>query len=200
MKTATFKLFGVSPYSQGAIIQSKKEELSSHDKFEEETWRERMHADKVTGIVFIPPMALKNCLSECAKFISMSVPGKGKATFTKHFEAGLLCTEPLSLGILAADVKCERLYVPADGRRGGGKRVWKNFPYIPPGWTADASVFIMDDTITDSVFETHLRRAGQFIGLGRFRPRNNGHYGRFEVRGLKFTDENLASLTGVAKT
>ena len=27
----------------------------------------------------------------------------------------------------------------------------------------------------------HLKEAGQFIGLGRFRPRKNGYYGRFEI-------------------
>ena len=188
MKTVTFKLKGVSPYSQSAIIQTQKEELTNHEEFEQKTWRERMHVDNATGRVFIPPMALKNCLSECAKFISMCVPGKGKATYTKHFEAGLLCTDPIDLGIKAEDVKGERLYVPADGRRGSGKRVWRIFPLIHPGWEANATVYIMDDTITETVFETHLRRAGQFIGLGRFRPRNNGFYGRFEVSDLAFEE------------
>ena len=44
------------------------------------------------GVVFIPPNSLKNCLSEAAKFLSISVPGKGKATYTKNFEAGIKST------------------------------------------------------------------------------------------------------------
>ena len=40
----------------------------------------------------------------------------------------------------------------------------------------------MFETITLSVFRKHLEEAGKFIGIGRFRPRNNGFYGRFEVK------------------
>ena len=29
-----------------------------------------------------------------------------------------------------------------------------------------------------------LREAGKFIGIGRFRPRNNGYYGRFDVESV----------------
>jgi hypothetical protein len=35
------------------------------------------------------------------------------------------------------------------------------------------------------VFEHHLHEAGKFIGIGRFRPRNNGFYGRFDVLGVR---------------
>ena len=41
--------------------------------------------------------------------------------------------------------------------------------------------FVLDETITEDVFLNHLTQAGQFIGIGRFRPRNNGFYGRFAV-------------------
>lgn len=40
--------------------------------------------------------------------------------------------------------------------------------------------------VTQQIFEQHLRDAGNFIGVGRFRPRNNGYYGRFKVVGLKW--------------
>jgi len=41
--------------------------------------------------------------------------------------------------------------------------------------------YILDEIITKEVFERTLTMAGQFIGIGRFRPQNNGFYGRFEV-------------------
>jgi hypothetical protein len=43
------------------------------------------------------------------------------------------------------------------------------------------TVYILDDTITKKVFEIHIKEAGKFKGVGRFRPSNNGFYGRFEV-------------------
>jgi hypothetical protein len=46
----------------------------------------------------------------------------------------------------------------------------------------------LDDTITEEVFKLHIEQAGQFIGLGSFRPRNNGYYGRFKVKIKKFED------------
>ena len=52
-------------------------------------WRERLHVNS-DGYVFIPPMAFKNCISEIAKYRSDKIPGKRNATYTKHFESGVL--------------------------------------------------------------------------------------------------------------
>lgn len=125
-------------------------------------------------------MAFKNCISEAAKFLSIQIPGKGKATYTKHFEAGVLVMDLVSLGIKKADTPGEWFFVPSDGKRGGGKRVERCFPVVRE-WEADVTFHILDDTITEDVFTHHLKEAGKFIGIGRFRPRNNGFYGRFSV-------------------
>ena len=183
MRTAVATLRSIAPYSQsrGLPIDGelrRRDKETAHDH-EERTWRARIHAD-AAGQVFIPPMAFKNALSEIAKFLGMQIPGKGKSTYTKHFEAGVLCMTPLVLPLKRDDVQCEWLFVPSDGIRGSGKRVWKCFPVIQE-WTGEAVFQIIDDTITDDVFEHHLREAGSFIGIGRFRPRNNGFYGRFAV-------------------
>jgi len=181
MHKATVTLTGISPYSQSKVITSAKEPKETHDAHEERTWRERLHTTE-DGFVFIPPNVLKNCLSEAAKYLSKKVPGAGKATYTKHFEAGVMVLEPAALPIKAVDVRPERLFVPSDGKRGGGKRVWKNFPHIPAGWTTTTEVMILDPLITEDVFREHIEEAGNYIGIGRFRPRNNGYYGRFTVK------------------
>ena len=175
------KLKSSSPYSQSRGVQSKPNEGELPDAFEERSWRERMHV-MPNDEVFIPPMAVKNALSEVAKYLSESVPGKGKATYTKHFEAGLMVIDPILLGVKASDVQGERLFVPSDGRRGGGKRVWRTFPLIPE-WSGTVKIYILDPVLTGKPekVQDYLAYAGKFIGLGRFRPRNNGFYGRFEV-------------------
>lgn len=185
MVTATAVLKGTAPYSQSKVFVSTKNAKETHDDFENRCWRERMHVDG-DGVVFIPPNAMKNCLSEAAKYLQKKVPGAGKATYTKHFEAGVMCLDQISLGISASEVQPLRLHVPADGRRGGTKRVWKNFPLIGAGWSGRAVFHILDPLVTEDVFREHLTEAGNFIGIGFFRPRNNGYYGRFVIDSLKW--------------
>lgn len=193
MKTVIATVEGISPYSQSRAYEAETLQGESANDKEVRTWRQRLHVD-ADGMVFIPPMAFKNALAETAKFLSIGIPGKGKSTYTKHFEAGVLAFQPVSLGIRADEVDSERLFVPADGVRGSGKRVYKLFPVIHPGWTAQVEFMILDDTVLQTgadgrpVFQTVLEKCGQFVGIGRFRPRNNGFYGRFAVRKFEVID------------
>lgn len=184
MRVATAQLESLSPYGQSRFYETPKLPKEGSADFEARTWRDRVHTDEA-GHIVIPPMAFKNCLSEVAKFLSVQIPGKGKATYTKHFEAGIIVTEGLTLPVTKAQVAGEWLFVPADGKRGSGKRVKKCFPVIP-SWKGAVTFHILDETVTPEVFEQHLAEAGNFIGIGRFRPRNNGYYGRFKVTGVKW--------------
>lgn len=179
MKTFTATLSSVSPYSQSKHYEVEKLPREGHSDYEKRTWRNRMHKDK-DGAVFIPPMAFKNCLAESAKYLSEQIPGKGKTTYTKHFEAGVMVLDGLSLDIPADEVEGETLFVPSNGKRGHGSRVSKIFPFIAE-WSGHVDFIIVDEIITEDVFRRTLEAAGQFIGIGRFRPRNNGYYGRFNV-------------------
>lgn len=188
MRIATATLHSISPYSQSRNYEMEVErtgratgsKTETSKDYEARTWRARCHVDK-DGQIVIPPMAFKNCLAEIAKYLSVQIPGKGKSTYTKHFEAGVMVLDGLTLPVKRDDVPGEWLFVPGDGRRGGGKRVWKCFPVIHE-WKGPVTFHVLDDVISEEVFAQHLRDAGNFIGVGRFRPRNNGYYGRFEVK------------------
>jgi hypothetical protein len=65
--------------------------------------------------------------------------------------------------------------------------VWKCFPTIKE-WGGECEIMVLDDTITRDVFEQHVKEAGRFIGLGSFRPRNRGYYGRFEADVLSWEE------------
>lgn len=186
-----FKLTGASPISFSKVITDPKKTGERPDAYEERTWRQRLHVD-AGGEVFIPPTAIKNCLESVARFLSESVPGKGMAKYTKHFASGILVTDPLMLGVSADKVASEKLFVPADGKKGGGKRVWKFFPVIPAGWSTLASVYVLDPTLQDEngrrVLERYASHAGSFIGLGRFRPERGGFNGRFSVSNFEWSD------------
>lgn len=185
MLKCSFKLVGIAPYSQGKVVQSPKNSGETGDAYEQRTWRERLHVDG-DGFVFIPPQAIKSVLVDVAKFLGESVPGKGKSTYTKHFTAGVMVIDPLTLSVKAADVKAEKLFVPSDGKVGGGKRVWKLFPVIPE-WSASGELFAIDPVLADKPekIQEYLEQAGRFIGIGRFRPRNGGFNGRFNVESFK---------------
>lgn len=184
LRTVVTSLESVSPYSQSQKIRSPKEPRETSADHEKRCWKERCHVND-KGNVFIPPMAFKNCLAEAAKYLGMQIPGKGKATYTKHVEAGVLVLEGLTLPQKIDDVEGEWLFLPADGKRGSGKRVDKCYPLFRE-WKGDLLWHILDDAITPDVFETHIREAGNFIGIGRFRPRNNGYYGRFKVTDIEW--------------
>ena len=187
MITATATLESVSPYGQSRYHGSPKKEKEGHNDYERRTWRNRLHTTP-EGEVFIPPMAFKNCLAEAAKYLGIQIPGKGKQNYTKHFEAGVLITETLPLGVMKDDVDGLELFVPSDGKRGGSRRVMKTFPVIQ-SWSGKVEFVVFDETITEEVFRYHLEQAGKFIGIGFFRPRNNGYFGRFSVVALEWKEQ-----------
>ena len=186
MLKITCRITGAAPISFSRPIQSEKSTGESHDAFEKRTWRERTHRTK-DGEAFICPMALKNCLSEVAKYLQESVPGKGKSTYTRFFEAGVMVMDEMLLGVQADDIPGERLLVPSSGRRGDGTRVWKRFPVLQE-WSTNATIYVLDPMLQDKPEKVaeYLGFAGKFIGMGRWRPRNNGLYGRFTVDRLKY--------------
>lgn len=187
MKIITAVVRGTSPMSHSRMHEAPRLEKESHDDYERRTWREKLHYDD-TGEVFIPPMALKMCLAEAAKMTGRQIPGRGKSTYTKHLEAGVLCMEPVPIGVHKDDCEPEWINANADGVRGSGKRVKRCFPHIPAGWKGKASFMILDETVTPKVLEEFLREAGSFVGIGRFRPRNGGMYGRFAVESVAVAD------------
>ena len=180
MRTVVATLESISPYSQSRYHETPK--IDSKEPFEDyeaRTWRNRLHVNE-KGFVFIPPMQFKECLAEASKFLSEKIPGKRNSTYTKHFLAGILVTDALTLPTKKEDVPGETLFLNADGKKGSGTRVKRIMPCIQ-NWKGDVTFYVLDDTIGKEVFEHHLREAGNFIGIGRFRPRNGGFYGRFKV-------------------
>jgi len=191
-KIATVELSSLSPYSQSRFHNAPKANKEADDEYEARTWQERLHVNSEGG-VYLPPMALKNCLAEAAKYLSIKIPGKNSATYTKHFEAGVMVVEPMTLysqdksPIIKTAVRGDWIFTPSDGVKGGGKRVMKCYPVID-SWSGTAEFLILDDIISQSIFRQHLEQAGSLIGVGRFRARNGGYYGRFKIDKLTWND------------
>ena len=185
MKTAIVKLKSLSPYNQSRQHFTDKEESGkeSPDAYEKRTWRNKGHYD-ADGMAFIPPMALKNAVANAAKMLSIPIPNKGKSLYTKHFVSGVLVTDTLSLGVHKDKVAPQWVSCDPRGQK-GGMGVLRAFPHYPK-WEGEVRFLILDDTITKDVFERVVREAGNFVGIGQFRPQNGGYFGRFEVKSIKW--------------
>lgn len=185
-RSAIATLKSKSPYSQSRSYSWEIEKLSRErpDEYEERTWRNKCHS-MPDGKIFIPPMSFKMALDRAAQMLSMQIPGKGKKTFTAYFLSGVLVVDPFVLPMTKEEVAMDRIYANADGKRGSGKRVWRNFPKIDP-WSGDVCFEVLADEIGEDIFEQHLQQAGRFVGIGRFRPQNGGFYGRFDVEKIRW--------------
>ena len=179
------RISAAAPLLQSRSHEEPKLPREILNDYEKRTWRGKAHTTS-EGQVLIPAIAPKRSLDEVAKYLGRQIPGKGKSTYTKHFEAGVQCSDDLLLfdakgdRILIQNVQAQRIFVNSDGVRGSGKRVHKFFPCITD-WVADASFEVWDDIITPDVFQDYLTFAGRLIGIGAFRVRNGGFCGRFKV-------------------
>lgn len=194
MKTCIAHLKSAAPLSQSAYVSPDlKKPKETHADFEQRIWIEKAHIDE-DGQIFIPPMAFKQSLDAAAKYLSIQIPGRGKATYTKHFVSGVLCFKPVMLGLKQDAITPNEVLCNADGVRGSGKRVMRIFPEIR-AWSADVEFTILDDTITEDVFLRVLEEAGKLIGVGQFRPQNGGYKGRWNIEGHEWieAEQKLAS-------
>lgn len=185
MKTAIVTLKSLTPYNQSRQHFTEKLESGKegHDDYEKRTWMEKGHYDE-NGIAYIPPMAFKGALAKAASMLSIPIKGKGKATYTKHFVAGIMVTDALSLGVKKADVKPQWISVSPQGKK-GEMGVMRAFPHFEK-WEGTIEVHVLDDTIPKDIFEQVLGEAGNFVGIGQFRPQNGGYFGRFAVESIKW--------------
>ena len=184
MAIAKCKLKSLTPYNQSRQHFEPHEDKETHDDYEKRTWKDKGHYD-ADGIAYIPPMALKGCVAQAAKMLSIPIPGKGKNLYTKHFVAGVMVVDGLSLGVHRDDVKDQ--WIPCDPRgQKGGMGVMRGFPHFPK-WEGEIEFHILDETITEAIFTRVLKEAGNFVGIGQFRPANGGYFGRFEVLSVKWS-------------
>lgn len=188
-KIVTVELESNIPYSQSRMHDAPKLDKEAADAYEARTWREKTSTASDGRTIVIPAMAFKQALDAVAKRLGDQIPGKGKATYTKHFKGGVFCQEDVLLdGWFKDTVPSITINANSDGVRGSGKRVKRIFPIISH-WSAVATFAILDDTVTPAVFERHLIEAGRFIGIGRYRPENGGMNGRFTP--TKFTYQDV---------
>jgi hypothetical protein len=182
MKIYHATLESVTPYSQGRHHDTPKLEREGPEAYDKRTYLQRLHTSM--GEIYIPPMAFKLCLEETAQYLGMQVAGRGKATYTKHFRQGILINEPVMLGLKPADTRLERIFTSLEPNKIKGPRGWRHFPVIDR-WGGVLQITVVDEIITASILQQHLRLAGQITGIGIWRPANKGMWGKFKLLKLE---------------
>lgn len=184
----TCTLTGATPYSQSYYLTTPRSAKQKADDYDEAVWREHAHTVKdgpKAGHIYIPSQQFKNSLVDAATFLRMRIPGKGQSTYSKHFKAGVQIENDLVLPVKAKDAEMEAVYCSADGKAGGSTKVLRRFPIVRQ-WTGEVRFLVADETIDEATFHTHLLTAGTLIGIGRWRPINNGKYGKFMIEKFKW--------------
>lgn len=155
------------------------------DRFEQLTWRNRLH--HANGKVTVPAAWIDSAIKATAKRQSDKIPGKGHATYTKHFATGLMWIDGMTLDVGVQDVQPFASMGNSGGKRAApGGKVTKYFPCVP-AWEGTATFYVLDSQIPDEKISEYLEVAGVFNGLGTYRPQtgSSGGWGRFEVEGIK---------------
>lgn len=189
MRMLTVTIRGMSPYSQSRNKDKDfpKREDETHEDYDERTWREKSTTDQ-NGQVVIPNSSFKQAIDSAAKMLSIQVPGKGKATYTKDFVRGVNVFDDLPLGVNKEDVQRIQLYVHANGIRGSASRVWRSFPIIGAPWGGQLEISVLSETLPNEIVEKVVRASGKYIGIGRFRPENGGTNGRYDVTDMTWSE------------
>lgn len=191
-RKATITITGISPFSPSRAFDPDTEgraDGETADDHERRIWRHRItHADD--GVALIPAMAVQLMLQSVAPRLG-KIPGQRNATYTKHFLNGILVENDLRIeGTNWQTVRGQWLHLNADGKRGGGTRVWRCMPMIDD-WTITFDVIVLDPAITEEVFEKALTLGGIYNGFGRFAPRKGGTNGRYKVDSIEWQDLSI---------
>jgi hypothetical protein len=186
MKKVSFTVQSLAPYYQSRMHVTPKLEKEDPQAYEERTWREKCTVNE-DGFVIIPPVAFRKSLIRAAKMLSMQIPNRGKSTYTKHFLAGLLIPVGITLPIKKENAECIAVNCHANGDPSSGRRVLRYFPEFKK-WSGKLEVVILDETISEPVFERHAHEAGSLVGVGQNRPENGGSNGRYQCEKFNWTN------------
>lgn len=186
MKKYKVSIKGVTPYMQhrmddaslavwekqrGTIIERK-------EVAQEDALRAEYHSYKKDGYYYLPADHLKGAMINAGGFVKAKVGNSRKSM--KNIVAAMFFVSPQELTLPDYD--------DIDKRSAVNRNVKARIIVVRPKWTnwkIDFTLSVDNDTITQETVEEILKYAGSYVGIGSFRPTNNGQFGRFEVEKIK---------------
>lgn len=187
MKVYKIKIKGLTPYMQHRMDDLKLEEWEKNrglimerpDVSKEDAIRAEYHCYRNTlGSCYIPSEQIRGALIGAGSMVKAKVGGRSKSM--KQVVAAMFMVSPDHIDLPDYDA--------IDKRSAVNRNVKARVIVVRPKWTtweASFKLHIMNDTITKETAYDVLYNAGEYIGIGSFRPTNNGLFGRFEI--VEFT-------------
>lgn len=190
MKKYKIKIQGVTPYMQHRMDDIKLEAWEKlrgaiHERPEvskEDATRAEYHCYRSaeTDVCYIPAEQIRGALIAAGSYVKAKVGGRSKSM--KQIVAAMFMVSP------------EQIHLPEydaiDKRSAVNKNVKARVIVVRPKWSQWAAEFTLsidEGTITKETITQILEYAGKYVGIGSFRPTNNGLFGRFELVQIQHT-------------
>lgn len=129
------------------------------------------------GSCYIPSEQLRGSLIGAGSYMKAKVGGRSKSM--KVVVAATFVPTPEE--ILLPD------FDAVDKRSAVNKNVKARVMVVRPKWTdwsAEFTLNVYEDTITKETVRQLIEYAGNYVGIGSYRPTANGLFGRFEVENI----------------
>ncbi len=190
------RIRGIAPYSQSKMLDVPRGKNEGYPAFEDRTWKLKAHVAADGDSIVIAGHAVHQMMVLGAQ------KGRLQPKAAKSAREGLanrLVTGVMLMGDASTSMKlskaiCVPINAHANGKRGSGTRVIRKFPEWPAGWTAEFDVIVVDESLTLEDVRAAIESGGLVAGLGRFRPENMGHNGRFTVKACDAGEIGLEQL------
>lgn len=182
MKKYMIEIEGVTPYMQHRMDDLKLEEWEKNRKLiiersdvaKEDFVRAVFHSFSDEKGYYMPSDHIRGALINAGGMVKSKV-GNAKKSM-KNIVAGMFFVYP------------EKIRLPKDfeidKRSAVNKIVKARVISVRPKWNtwkANFEIHVDNDTITTETVKEIITNAGQYVGIGSFRPEHNGMFGRFKV-------------------
>ena len=137
------------------------------------------HTDEA-GNFYIPSEHLRMAFINAGSFVKSKVGNARKSM--KNIVAAMFTITPDAIRMPRFDQIDKRSAV----NRAAKARVITIRPKWSE-WKAEFELIVDNDTITESTIKDIISYAGAYVGIGSYRPTNNGPFGRFELSVLEKT-------------
>lgn len=183
MKQYNVKIKGVTPYMQHRMDDQKLEAWEKNrghiherpDIAHTDVVRAEFHCYRNNnGCCYIPSDQIRGSLINAGSYVKAKVGGRSKSM--KQIVAAMFMVYPEQIVLPDYDV--------IDKRSGVNHKVKARIITIRPrwnNWEAEFTLEISERSITTETVKSILEYAGDYVGIGSFRPTHNGMFGRFEL-------------------
>jgi len=130
------------------------------------------------GKCYIPADQLRCSFINAGAYIKSKVGGRGKSM--KQLVAAMFTITPEQIIIPDYDV--------IDKRSTVNRNVKARIITIRPKWTEwepEFTLLVAEKSITTDMVRNVIEYAGNYVGIGSYRPTNNGMFGRFELKHIE---------------